>query len=257
MQPIGYRLRLESRRSQPQKPLASNITKLSDLDQQIAQLESSIHDSASDDDSDEEEEELEEVFVEVEGDLAVEKDRSGKIIRLISSNIHQDDFIDKLPDNLLPIPMNKRSHSGNSSSSLSAMTHSRVRFVDDSTSSSSKRHKDSHTTAGVSVSTGSRLSAASVKSYVASYETSSANKKPFWCRVCKFTGQDYDDFLNHKQSSSHQRAEDIDRKASYCKLCRKQFTSPEQLKEHLQGTAHKEKLAHVQGQAAYRKRGFS
>ena len=32
---------------------------------------------------------------------------------------------------------------------------------------------------------------------------------------------------------------------SYCNLCRKQFTSPDQLKEHLDGAAHKQKLADV------------
>ncbi len=40
----------------------------------------------------------------------------------------------------------------------------------------------------------------------------------------------------------NQEAERLERKVSYCRMCRKQFTSPPQLREHLQGKAHKLRL---------------
>jgi hypothetical protein len=52
-------------------------------------------------------------------------------------------------------------------------------------------------------------------------------------------------------------ASEQERKMSYCRLCHKQFTSPEQLKEHLKGKGHVQKLEGVrakqQGQQAFSK----
>ena len=50
------------------------------------------------------------------------------------------------------------------------------------------------------------------------------------------------EFFGHKQSDFHKTAVEVERKASYCKLCRKQLTSPEQLKEHLTSRPHKERM---------------
>ena len=45
---------------------------------------------------------------------------------------------------------------------------------------------------------------------------------------------------------------------SYCNLCRKQFTSPAQLKEHLAAKAHTEKLAWIRGKQEHDKaKGYS
>ena len=71
---------------------------------------------------------------------------------------------------------------------------------------------------------------------------SSFDAVPFFCRVCKFTAADEAGFLAHRQSELHFRLEQEERRRSECRLCRKQFTSPEQLKEHLKGAKHKEKL---------------
>lgn len=42
-----------------------------------------------------------------------------------------------------------------------------------------------------------------------------------------------DDLAAHKGTELHQLAEAKERRLSFCRLCRKQFTSPDQLKGHL------------------------
>ena len=51
----------------------------------------------------------------------------------------------------------------------------------------------------------------------------------------------------HRGGAEHQAAEERDRRASYCPLCDKQFTSPEQLREHVSGKWHKAREAAAQG----------
>eukprot|EP01039_Chlorochromonas_danica_P004550 gene4551-4988_t len=79
------------------------------------------------------------------------------------------------------------------------------------------------------------------------YQPASLEKKPFYCRVCKYQGQSIEELTNHKESESHRKAVELERKLSFCSLCRKQFTSPDQLQGHLEGKAHKERLEKVRG----------
>lgn len=51
-----------------------------------------------------------------------------------------------------------------------------------------------------------------------------------------------EELSSHKKSELHRVGVEKERKLSYCKLCRKQFTSPEQLKGHLSGKPHQELL---------------
>jgi hypothetical protein len=74
------------------------------------------------------------------------------------------------------------------------------------------------------------------------YQPVSQDKKPFYCRVCHYQGNNVEELESHKETDSHRKAVELERKLSNCSLCKKQFTSPDQLKEHLQGKAHKEKL---------------
>lgn len=83
---------------------------------------------------------------------------------------------------------------------------------------------------------------ATVRELLRNYEPASLEKRPFYCRVCKFQGQTTDELDVHRLSEFHLMAADIERKMSFCKLCRKQFTSPDQLKEHLKGKGHVERL---------------
>ena len=70
-------------------------------------------------------------------------------------------------------------------------------------------------------------------------------KRPFWCRCCKHLSANSEEYELHLASKEHDIIVKEDRKRSSCTLCHRQFTSPEQLKEHLQGAKHKEKLATV------------
>jgi hypothetical protein len=51
-----------------------------------------------------------------------------------------------------------------------------------------------------------------------------------------------EEFQNHMHSTDHKERVELEEKACFCRLCRKQFTSPLQLSEHLKGKAHKELL---------------
>ena len=89
-----------------------------------------------------------------------------------------------------------------------------------------------------------------VKELLANYEPKSAERIPFYCRVCKFQGDSVEALAAHRQEPLHIEAAQKERKVSFCKLCRKQFTSPPQLQEHIQGKAHRDLLAsmmHKQG----------
>lgn len=78
------------------------------------------------------------------------------------------------------------------------------------------------------------------------YKPRSAERLPFYCRVCAHQYDSLETFTNHKTEPFHEAAVAMERKASYCKLCRKQLTSPAQLREHLQSRPHKERLATLQ-----------
>lgn len=74
------------------------------------------------------------------------------------------------------------------------------------------------------------------------YVPASLEKRPFYCRVCRFQGRDMTELEAHKMTELHELASKKERKISFCKLCRKQFTSPDQLKEHLRGKSHIERF---------------
>jgi hypothetical protein len=84
-----------------------------------------------------------------------------------------------------------------------------------------------------------------VKELLDGYVARSAERLPFYCRVCAHQYTNEPEFREHKQGDFHQTAAEMERKASYCKLCRKQLTSPAQMKEHLFSRPHKERLASV------------
>mmetsp|Transcript_3470 Transcript_3470/g.5314 ORF Transcript_3470/g.5314 Transcript_3470/m.5314 type:complete len:471 (+) Transcript_3470:92-1504(+) len=87
---------------------------------------------------------------------------------------------------------------------------------------------------------------AAVKEVLDGYVARSAERLPFYCRVCAIQLSDETEFQHHKQTEFHKTAVAMERKASYCKLCRKQFTSPVQLKEHVTSKPHRERLRTLQ-----------
>jgi hypothetical protein len=71
-------------------------------------------------------------------------------------------------------------------------------------------------------------------------------KRELYCRLCAFQGSDLADLERHRRSDLHLLATRVWRDRSYCKLCRVQTTSPNELAVHLTCKKHKERLAEVE-----------
>jgi hypothetical protein len=81
-----------------------------------------------------------------------------------------------------------------------------------------------------------------IESYI---PMSQKTRVPYFCRVCEcqIKCNNDEDFERHKRSEGHREKEKFDKQISFCHLCRKQFTSPDQLKEHKMGKWHHSRLA--------------
>lgn len=67
-----------------------------------------------------------------------------------------------------------------------------------------------------------------------------ANKASNFCRACNFTAGETEELMAHRQTLGHREAASALARASTCQLCRKQFTSPLQLREHIVGKTHRD-----------------
>ena len=132
-----------------------------------------------------------------------------------------------------------------------------LKGIDKATASSeepkAKRRKkaSSAETTGNNISDGLR---AAVKQVLDGYTPRSNEKILFYCRVSAKQYKDGDEFFEHKKGDFHKAAVELEKKASYCKLCRKQLTSPVQLKEHLHSKPHKDRLQLLRSRQPPRKR---
>jgi hypothetical protein len=77
------------------------------------------------------------------------------------------------------------------------------------------------------------------------YIPASADSIPFYCRICRYQGENLEQLMAHKETDFHKLAMKEERKFSTCKLCKKEFTSPLQLQEHLKGNMHLNKLEYI------------
>ena len=84
-----------------------------------------------------------------------------------------------------------------------------------------------------------------VKEVLSGYEARSHERIPFYCRVCSVQSKDMESFLAHKKTDFHKAAVKAERKATYCQACRKQFTSPVQMEEHLNSKRHHERMIYL------------
>ena len=114
---------------------------------------------------------------------------------------------------------------------------------DDGNSSKKKKKKGkqagSHNAENKEVNDGLREA---VKEVLSGYEARSHERIPFYCRVCSVQSKDMESFLAHKNTDFHKAAVKAERKATYCQACRKQFTSPVQMEEHLNSKPHHERM---------------
>ena len=210
-------------RKNKEKSSNENQSKILSLDEQIALLENSLE---SDDDSD-----IEDSYE----NIIAQKDENGNIVKFLSaSNFERIQPLPKeyLPD--LPPPSNikrRKSIENNDEPKLKKKKRKKEKN-DDGISNDEEKPQN-----GLE---------ATYREMMRNYQPLSGEKIPFYCRICRFKGESLLEFNTHKNTSEHQLASDIELRMSYCKLCRKQFTSPAQLREHLMAKPHKEKLKFVQ-----------
>lgn len=140
------------------------------------------------------------------------EDTSGKVLNMSAV---EKERICKLPEHLLPC---------NKKRSLKGI---------DRPSEPSKRKKTIEPKDGLK---------AAVKELLDGYKPRSAERLPFYCRVCAKQYTSEQEFVEHQKTEFHITAVEVERRASFCKLCRKQLTSPAQLKEHLSSKPHKNRL---------------
>lgn len=230
------------------------------LDQQIAALEAADSSSIASDSSESEASDLPSVRAQKsykKAKLVEQTDDSGRIIKLTSSLATER--ITPLPKSLLPTstcgsqslkPGERPKDSVDIEREKKRRAElKRVRIADEHTRSSkegayAKRAKASSSNNAHSSSSNSGLEA-TVKELLRNYQPASAEKRPFWCRICRHQAADESTFLAHKTTELHIAAAKAELKMSYCNLCRKQFTSPIQLREHLVAKGHKAKLEKV------------
>jgi hypothetical protein len=142
---------------------------------------------------------------------------------VLSLSTLADDRIEALPANLLPVPLGKKRL-------LKGIDQD---YKDGERAKKRGKHEPS---AGLR---------AAVKEVLDGYKPRSAERLPFYCRVCSKQYNNEEEFLKHKMTEFHETAEAMEKKATFCKLCRKQLTSPAQMKEHLMSRPHKERLQKV------------
>lgn len=242
MKPIAQLLREKAKQKQTKAPSAAETAEAERL-KSIAELEKKIKEleEKSDDSSDEDSEGSDsDSNSEEEGDgLMYERDQDGNIVRIISTLVKEAP-IQPLPAFFLPTKRCKFATNGDTNNNNKRR---KISFADDR--SQQPNDKNSSATRHGFLRT--------VKDVIDSYVPASHEKKPFYCRVCVFQGQNLEEFEAHRNSDAHKEATSKESKICFCKLCRKKFTSPAQLSEHLQGKAHKERLEQVKSAAQSRK----
>jgi hypothetical protein len=239
--PIGLRLKIQQQKEMKKKVKKEEKnekesdeyflpkSKLADLEKEIISLEKEVehtseHENTMDSDGSENEFNAETVV----GDLLVEIDDAGNVTKYFST-LQEKEKIIPLKKTLLPQP--------------------KCLFVNDNQSSKRKVQFDNDSEATTSLSN-KKIKAdpyfpstlSSMQKAIDSYIPSSQKKLPFYCRVCQIQLADLNTFETHQTTPEHLGKKRLDRSICYCHLCNKQFTSPEQLKEHKRGKAHLERL---------------
>jgi len=69
-------------------------------------------------------------------------------------------------------------------------------------------------------------------------EYEAANHEANFCRACNEKFQSFADLEKHRATQEHKFQNEKLSRASYCSICKKQFTSPLQLRGHVLGKAH-------------------
>lgn len=195
-----------------------------DLDDAIRKLEAKLDNDgsvSSDESNDEEEEER-------------------KNDSVILSSALSSERIDGLPDEYLPKTKKRILRGIDDESDKVNKKKSRITRKE-----KIERDKVAHCTkAGINNDDATKEIKAKVNEILGNYQPRSAIERlPFYCRYCsKVCGNSEEEFFAHMETLFHKTALEMERKASYCKLCRKQLTSQIQLKEHIKSKPHRRYL---------------
>lgn len=190
-------------------------------------------------------------------DVLIEEDGTGNVVKYVSSL--SKERIAPLQKMYLPAAdcgaSNKKKGFTADSKKVNEKKRA-IRFEDDREKEGNKRGKKDDDSRSSSIKNSKKEDGMekTIREMLKDYTPASAERKPFWCRICRFQGKDEGDLFEHRESEFHRTAANIEMKMSYCQLCRKQFTSPMQLKEHLAAKAHKERLERVHNANARREK---
>ena len=204
--------------------IPSRTTSINDIDDEIQRLERDLQ-QGSDDDEDSDD------------DSENEDGVKNTVTMILSISESKQNPIEKLPTHCLPpsLTLNK----------LKSKAGSKKR----------SRNEDTNDTNGGT--NNNNISGAGLKKAVQeliqNYQgRNSTERIPYFCRYCQHQATDYNDFQHHQTIPSHIQNVTLHNKASYCKLCSKQFNSPIQLQEHLQSKPHHDKLQYLQSKQQHR-----
>jgi hypothetical protein len=199
-----------------------------------------------------------------------QRDENGRLVKLVSK-LDENDRIEPLPKSLLPSKKcNFVSLTGNYSNSYSTYndySKKRVRF-DRGDNGDYKGDKsratvimnnnnnddnDNRTSQEPLMKAKDILEMEeSIRIMLSQYQPVSTQEKvPFYCRICKIQSKDMESFIVHKRSDYHNLATKMERNLRYCKHCDKEFTSPDQLKGHMEGKGHKEQVQRLAARKRY------
>mmetsp|Transcript_26201 Transcript_26201/g.59246 ORF Transcript_26201/g.59246 Transcript_26201/m.59246 type:complete len:271 (+) Transcript_26201:116-928(+) len=242
-QPIAAQLR---RRKEEGKAEEKEKVSLLSIEEQIAQLQRTLEEDSedsgsegSDGDSDSGTDGKTSNPPKRARGCLVETDAAGNVLRFVSS-IQESERIAPLPSHLLP---SARCKFGGSGSGLSDEQDKKrkVQFGGDDAAAAAAA------AAAIKLSGMERT----VRELLAAYAPLQGEKRPFYCRICAHQASDLASFEAHKGGEFHAVAVRVELAHRTCKHCEKEFTSVEQLKEHIKGKAHKDKVAWLSN----RKRG--
>ena len=199
-----------------------------------------------------------------------QRDENGRLVKLVSK-LDENDRIEPLPKSLLPSKkcnfVSLTGNYSNSNSNYNEYSKKRVRF-DRGDNGGYKGDKsratmimnnndnddnDNRTSQEPLVKPKDVLEMEeSIRIMLSQYQPISTQEKvPFYCRICKIQSKDMDSFIVHKQSDYHNLATKMERNLRYCKHCDKEFTSPDQLKGHMEGKGHKEQVQRLAARKRY------
>ena len=205
-----------------------------------------------------------------------QRDEHGRLVKLVSK-LDENDRIEPLPKSLLPskkcnfvsLTGNYSSNYNNNNSSYNDYSKKRVRFdrsdngddkgdksgavIMNNYNDDNDNDKNNRTSQESLVKAKEMLEMEeSIRIMLSQYQPVSAQEKvPFYCRICKMQSKDMESFIIHKQSDYHHLATKMERNLRYCKHCDKEFTSPDQLKGHMEGKAHKEQVHRLAARKRY------